>query len=108
MKNRLLILGGIVLLAVSITLAVVLPVEKESEETPPSDTVLVSPLNYVRAETDRNAAIIVESVGLNEWAHSADTGNNGDVPLVRPNFDTVYSSTVLDFSSGKVSVSTGT
>ena len=64
MKNRLLILGGIVLLAVSITLAVVLPVEKESEETPPSDTVLVSPLNYVRAETDRNAAIIVSTVSV--------------------------------------------
>ena len=64
MKNRLLILGGIVLLAVSITLAVVLPVEKESKETPPSDTVLVSPLNYVRAETDRNAAIIVSTVSV--------------------------------------------
>ena len=60
-RNGLLILGGIVLLAVSITLAIVLPVEKESE-IPQPDAVLVSPLNYVRAETDRNADIIVRTV----------------------------------------------
>ena len=61
-NNRWLLLGGIVLLAVSVTLALVLPVEKESEEIPSIDLVLVSPLNYVRAETDRNAAIIVNTV----------------------------------------------
>ena len=33
-----------------------------------------------------------------------DTGESGEVPLVRPNFDTVYSSTVLDFTNGKVTI----
>ena len=41
---------------------------------------------------------------MNQWAHMPDTGESGEVPLVRPNFDTVYSSTVLDFTNGKVTI----
>ena len=41
--------------------------------------------------------------GLNLWGHLEDKGDGG-VPIVRPNFDTIYSAAILDTESGKIMI----
>ena len=41
--------------------------------------------------------------GLNHWGHLEEKGDGG-VPIVRPNFDTIYSAAILDTESGKMTI----
>jgi len=84
-----------------------------TSEPPANDElVAVNPLNFVRAETDRNMNLIRLKIlrshdetadGLNFWGHLEDKGDGG-VPIVRPNFDTIYSAAILDTESGKIMI----
>ena len=41
--------------------------------------------------------------GVNIWGHLEDKGDGG-VPIVRPNFDTIYSAAILDPNVGKITI----
>jgi hypothetical protein len=57
--------------------------------------------NFVRAETDRMfAAILDDSGGVNQWMHNRVPTPLDHQPVIRMNRDTLYSAVVVDISEG--------
>ena len=123
-----LLFGLFLVFLISVSLGIILPKQNEtvndieeittttatapttSVPLPEEDSILVSPMNFVRAETDRCMELIRMKIsrtnnnnGINVWGHLEDKGDGG-VPIVRPNFDTIYSAAILDPMAGKVTI----
>ena len=69
-----------------------------------ADPVHVGPHNFVRAESDRYMAGIVEDGGFGEISLGREPVDLADQPVIRMNLDTIYSSGVFDMEAGPVSI----
>ena len=97
---RVLICAGLLLAAAS-TLA-----PAQAQSTPQAsigDTILVTPDNYNRAETDMNFAGGNNRQGIGRFLHYREP-MSPDFPIVRPNRDTLYSLSVFDLDAGPVTI----
>jgi hypothetical protein len=59
--------------------------------------------NFNRAETDMYFARLVKHSGIGNLSHRRELYLN-DSPIVRPNRDTLYSSSVFDFDAGPMTI----
>jgi hypothetical protein len=76
---------------------------QSAPQTPAGGTVLVTPDNFNRAETDMIFAGGVSSQGLGKFLHHREPMSI-DFPVVRPNRDTFYSLSVFDLDAGPVTI----
>jgi hypothetical protein len=73
------------------------------KQPPAGDTILVTPDNFNRAETDLNFAGSDKRQGVGRFLHYREPMSI-DFPIVRPNRDTLYSLSVFDLDAGPVRV----
>ena len=82
------------------------PRARTAQSTPQAsigDTILVTPDNFNRAETDANFAGSEKRKGLAWFMHYREP-MSPDFPIVRPNRDTLYSLSVFDLDAGPVTI----
>jgi hypothetical protein len=72
-------------------------------QTSGSKPVVVTPDNFIRAETDMYFAIFAKRGGFGKFNHSRDLPLGEDTG-VRPNRDTLYSLAVFDLDAGPVTI----
>src|ERR1700684_1720000 len=75
------------------------------ERTTPDGAVLVSPDNFVRAESDLYFSNVVGDGGFGELAHNRELTPLDKQLVVRSNRDTLYSAGVFDLDVGPVTIS---
>lgn len=76
----------------------------ERSRTTPEDLILVTPDNFVRAETDLYFGHIVNDGGFGSLHHNRELSPLDNQLVVRQNRDTLYSVGVFDLDAGPVSV----
>jgi hypothetical protein len=69
-----------------------------------ADPVIVTPDNFVRAETDLNFGDVVKNGGLGKFIHHREPIAVDKQFVIRPNRDTLYSMSVFDLDAGPVTV----
>jgi hypothetical protein len=69
-----------------------------------SDTVIVTPDNFVRAETDTYFALRVKITGIGKFGHHREPMPIDNQTVVRANLDTLYSTGVFDLDAGPLTV----
>jgi hypothetical protein len=79
-------------------------VMKEPPRTTPDGLVMVSPDNFVRAETDLYFGNIVKDGGFGKLKHNRELSPLDNQLVVRQNRDTLYSAAVFDLDAGPVTV----
>src|SRR5512145_253353 len=72
-------------------------------QTGGSKPIPVTPDNFNRAEADINLGFIVLDGGLGRFIHHRELAPI-DFPVVRPNRDTLYSTSVFDLDAGPVTL----
>jgi hypothetical protein len=65
---------------------------------------LVTPDNFVRAETDRYFSGVVRDGGFGTWYHVREPAPVEQQPVIRLNRDTLYSSALFDLDAGPVTI----
>jgi hypothetical protein len=75
------------------------------ERATPDGAVLVSPDNFVRAESDLYFSNVVGDGGFGELAHNRELTPLDKQLVVRSNRDTLYSAGVFDLDAGPVTIS---
>ena len=101
MKSLSVLICAGLLLAAASTLA-----PAQAQSTPQAsigDTILVTPDNFNRAETDMNFAGSEKRQGIGRFMHYREP-MSPDFPIVRPNRDTLYSLSVFDLDAGPVTI----
>ncbi|WP_228791535.1 DUF1214 domain-containing protein [Nocardia puris] len=79
--------------------------ERPGSEYPLNQPLVVTPLNFVRAETDRQFAVFVDDRGaFGKLYHAREVAPIDRQPVVRMNRDTIYSTGVFDLDAGPVTV----
>ena len=87
-----------------LTLAIVAAVAGVHAQSPRQRSgVAVTLDNFNRAESDRVFASIVNDGGLGKFVHNS-LPMSTDLPIGRPNWDTLYSRAVFDLDAGPVSI----
>mgnify|MGYP001380010811 CR=1 FL=1 len=76
----------------------------EPPRTTPGGMVLISPDNFVRAESDLYFGNIVKQDGFGKFFHKRELTPIDHQLVVRSNRDTLYSAAVFDLDAGPVSV----
>jgi hypothetical protein len=72
---------------------------------PSADAILVTPDNFIRAESDMYLASSAKEVGgTGKLLHRREVVPVDKQPVVRPNRDTLYSSGVFDLDAGPVTI----
>jgi hypothetical protein len=71
---------------------------------PADTTVMVTPDNYSRAETDRQFSVTVGEAGIGKLHHTRNLMPVDHQTVVRGNRDTLYSAGVLDLDAGPVTI----
>lgn len=66
--------------------------------------MLVTPDNFVRAETDRYFSGVVRDGGFAQWYHAREPAPVESQPVIRLNRDTLYSSAVFDLDASPVTI----
>jgi len=74
-----------------------------SPETDP-DPILVTPDNFVRAETDTYFAGVVANRGFGRFDHTREPAPLDKQTVIRLNRDTLYSAAVFDLDAGPVTI----
>jgi hypothetical protein len=77
---------------------------KEQPRTTPDGLVLVSPDNFVRAESDLYFGNIVKQGGFGKFFHNREMTPVDKQLVVRSNRDTLYSAAVFDLEAGPVTI----
>ena len=72
-------------------------------QAPAGNAVPVTADNFNRAETDMYFGKRVKGGGIGNLSHSREL-NLTDLPVVRPNRDTLYSGAVFDYDAGPVTI----
>lgn len=67
-------------------------------------TLLVTPENFVRAETDRYFAAVVANGGFGRFDHTREPAPLDKQTVIRLNRDTLYSAAVFDLDAGPVTI----
>jgi hypothetical protein len=88
-------------LLLAATIYAALAQAQPASQSPAGSTILVTPDNFNRAETDMNFAAGSQNVG--KFSHHREPMSI-DFPIVRPNRDTLYSLSVFDLDAGPVTV----
>jgi hypothetical protein len=70
----------------------------------PGNTQLVTPDNFVRAETDLYFGNIVKDDGLGKFVHRREPAAIDNQMVIRLNRDTLYSAAVFDLNAGAVTI----
>jgi len=87
-----------------IALIAIAPVKAQSPSTSSAgNSILVTPDNFNRAETDLIYSNGVKDQGLGRFMHHREPVSI-DFPIVRPNRDTLYSLSVFDLDAGPVTI----
>lgn len=81
-----------------------MPSTTPAPDYPLNQPVMVTPDNFVRAETDREFALAVSQGGFGAFHHLRELMPIDHQTVVRPNRDTIYSSAVFDLDAGPVTV----
>lgn len=68
------------------------------------DLILVTPENFVRAETDMYFSGVVKNGGFGRFDHTRDPAPLDKQTVIRLNRDTLYSAAVFDLDSGPVTI----
>jgi hypothetical protein len=76
----------------------------QPRRTTPDGALLVSPDNFIRAETDRYFGNIVGTGGFGKLHHTREFGPVDQQLVVRENRDTLYSAGVFDLDAAPVTV----
>jgi hypothetical protein len=79
-------------------------VVRHPQRTTPDGSVLVTPDNFVRAESDRYFGNIAGDGGFGRFRHDREFGSLERQLVVRQNRDTLYSAGVFDLNAGPVTV----
>ena len=90
--------------SLGIALIAIAPVKAQSPSTSSAgNSILVTPDNFNRAETDLIYSNGVKDQGLGRFMHHREPVSI-DFPIVRPNRDTLYSLSVFDLDAGPVTI----
>ncbi|BBZ25848.1 hypothetical protein MMAD_01430 [Mycolicibacterium madagascariense] len=76
----------------------------EPPRTTPDGLLLVSPDNFVRAESDMEMANVVRENGFGQFFHNRDVTPIDKQLVVRANRDTLYSAAVFDVAAAPVTI----
>jgi hypothetical protein len=86
-------------------LGVAAAVQAQAGASPAAGTpILVTPDNFVRAETDHYFSGVVRDGGFARWYHAREPAPVEQQPVIRLNRDTLYSSAVFDLDAGPVTI----
>jgi hypothetical protein len=99
MTNR-----SILFLAAALAIGTTSLAARAAETSAPGAPVLVTPDNFVRAESDRYFAGLVKKGGVGKFNHTREPAPIDDQTVVRLNRDTLYSSAVLDLDAGPATI----
>ena len=81
------------------------PLVDETPRSTPGGMVLVSPDNFVRAESHTEFTRVVDENGFGRFVHHRDVAPVDRRPVVRPSRDTLSSVAVFDLASSSVAIS---
>ena len=76
----------------------------EPQRTTPDGLLLVSPDNFVRAESDMEMSNVVRENGFGQFFHNPDVTPIDKQLVVRANRDTLYSAAVFDLAASPVTI----
>ncbi|MCX5578575.1 DUF1254 domain-containing protein [Kaistia terrae] len=99
MTNR-----SILFLAAALAIGTTSLAARAAETSAPGAPVLVTPDNFVRAESDRYFAGLVKKGGVGKFNHTREPAPIDDQTVVRLNRDTLYSSAVIDLDAGPATI----
>ena len=101
----------VISLSIALTLAFTLPKKNNDGEDPsPPNLIKVTPLNFIRAETNyimrsmQALGILTGNGGVNVITHFRSFPDSPDFPIIRPNRDTLYSIVLTDSHIGPLQI----